>query len=153
MADDFINFQKKDAQQFEMGLAEIKKSIHNKINNNETIEKFYARFESENLEYIKSDMPILPTTKKQLRLEDLILLSLKDEGDRYFTTTEIAKLINKKSKSEKQKSKNNVSRYFNQYFHPYFEIKVESGVKKYRLNTTGISQANYLIESDLDFDK
>lgn len=151
MADNFINFQKKDAQQFEMGLAEIEKSIQNKIYNNETIEKFYARFESKNLEYIKSNIFVPSHSKKQLRLEDFILLSLKDENDRYFTTTEIANLINNKFKL--QKNKNNVSRYFNQYFHPYFEIKVESGVKKYRLNTTGTSQANYLLESDLGFDK
>lgn len=84
-----------------------------------------------------------------MRLEELILVTLCGEVQKSYTTTEISKLINSKFLELKPKSKNNVSRYFNQSFHPYYDIRIDGDVKKYSLNTTGLSTARYLTKQTI----
>lgn len=145
----FLDFELVDKQQYRMGLDEIKNKLSDNIIVNEnSFDKYYtdfvnkAKLKSENINnpysYIKKNL-------LESRLEDLIILSLLDSfGDnKYYTTAEITKLINKKFK-DKKKSKDNVSRYFNQYFHPYYKIIIESDKRKYTLSNTGYSQALYL---------
>ena len=63
--------------------------------------------------------------------------------DKYFTTTEIAGLVNNVFIGiSKRKNKNNISRYFNQTFYPYYEIKRDNNnVLRYKLSPTGYSEA------------
>ncbi|RMH39990.1 MAG: hypothetical protein D6694_10530 [Gammaproteobacteria bacterium] len=76
------------------------------------------------------------------RLEDAILLALEGEDNAGYTSAGIAKLI--KEKLGVSKSKNNVSRYFNQRYHSYYEVQVIDGVKRFRLSQTGRMQAMWL---------
>ncbi len=80
-----------------------------------------------------------------IKLEKAIMLALMTEysDDKYFTTTEIANLVNKLFVSvRKKKNKNNISRYFNQTFYPYYEIKRDdNNVLRYKLSPTGYSEA------------
>jgi dephospho-CoA kinase/inosine/xanthosine triphosphate pyrophosphatase family protein len=86
--------------------------------------------------------------RRRLKLEDAILVGLltqwtDDEKRPFFTTSEIAKIINELLSATSQKHKDNVSRYFNQNFYAYYEIEIE-GVKatrRYRLSNTGYGKA------------
>jgi len=95
-------------------------------------------------------------TSLHLNLEESVLVSLLIEsrkGDEYYTTTELASKINEYvidyrvgSSGEKiVTNKNNVSRFFNQKFYPYFDIQSSSGTNKFRLSTTGRSKAMSVI--------
>ena len=86
-----------------------------------------------------------------ISLEKTILITLaseykKDENN-YYTTTEISHLI-KKYFGNVKKNKNNISRYFNQTYYPYYEIRKEKNKVKYRLSPSGYSEAcNIKIET------
>ncbi len=127
-----------------MGLDNLKKILSDNIIANETSkEDYYNLFEKSfaiNINVSKSN-----ATYKPNKLEDLILLTLFRffTEDKYFTTSQIAKLISKYF-ADNPKNKNNVSRYFNQYFHPYYDIKLIDSKKKYKLSQTGFSHAIYL---------
>lgn len=79
-------------------------------------------------------------------LENLILLTLYEthQSGARFTTTEIAAQI--KKLWGVTKFKDNVSRYFNQEFHPYFKTahRQNSGAVEYGLSATGVSAAKLL---------
>ena len=84
------------------------------------------------------------------QLEGLILRTLLAElpTKKWLTTTEIAAALNRRF--DMAKSKNNVSRYFNQEFHPYYELRFRerdgkrNGALEYRLSATGISRAKQM---------
>lgn len=141
-------FVRRDAQQAAMGLADMKKRLEaNCIENNGSLEDYFTSFETR---YIQKPRQLLLEEKAHVsassgKLEESILLALAEKWKcrEYFTTTEIAQLINQ-SLEDKPKSKNNVSRYFNQTFHPYYEIKLLGGKKKYRLSNTGYGKARIL---------
>ena len=63
----------------------------------------------------------------------------KDES-RYYATTEISHLINRYFK-EYKKNKKNVSRYYNQSFYVYYEVKYENRKNRYKLSPIGYSEA------------
>jgi dephospho-CoA kinase/inosine/xanthosine triphosphate pyrophosphatase family protein len=141
----FEKFQVKDTQQYAIGVEVLEKCIEDKIQNNNSFKQYYNAFEVSFNSLIKN-YPLNPIKDiENMRLEDLILIVLSDNIANSYTTTEIAKLINEKYPSLKPKSKNNVSRYFNQSFHPYYDIHVENETNKYMINTTGMSQARYLL--------
>ncbi len=133
-------FDSTEKQQFAMGLGEIEKRFFTTLlKNNEKLDSYFSHFEEL---YLKNKQ-LSPS--KQLatsELEKLILLALFKEwaGKKSFTTTEIAYLINA-SIPEKPKSKNNISRYFNQRYYPYYDIKLIDGKRKYRLSNTGYGKA------------
>lgn len=146
-------FAKLDKQQEAMGLAEISKEKHvYQIDNEDTIPDFLSKSETclclEKLGttiYNNFDSKYLALFEK-IKLEDAILVTLlaqwisKEEHRKYFTTAGIAKLINSLFPESVKKHKDNVSRYFNQDYYPYFEI--EGGdKKKYRLSNTGYGKA------------
>lgn len=139
------DFLLRDSQQAEMGLTEFRvRYSDNIITNNATLEKYFDAFEqryNKNLVKVKIDHKLSKTLNVLGELEKQILFALATHRDckQYFTTTEIAGLINQ-NVDTKPKSKNNVSRYFNQTFHPYYEIKVIEGKRKYRISNTGYSQ-------------
>lgn len=134
-----------------MGVVSIPK-IHENIgtisNNSTQLEDYYNSLDA----LINCDNEALYNLKfdklaniVSIKLEKAILLALmtKYSDDKYFTTTEIASLINNVFTSIcKRKNKNNISRYFNQAFYPYYEIKRDgNNVIKYKLSPTGYSEA------------
>jgi len=149
----FEEFSKKDLQQQNMGLPMIKEKHSEEIlNNDKTLQEYYASFESLNtkqLEATKKDTArSVPKFVLSKKLQNAIISTLAKQNDleKFHTTTEIAHLINANSDySTVPKNKNNVSRYFNQYFHPYFDISInEGGHACYRLSQTGIAYSKFL---------
>lgn len=142
-------FLQRDTQQAAMGLTEFRLAYpDNIITNNASLESYFDRFEQR---YPNSfvKVEIDSKTSKILssgELERQILFALAKYKDNktFFTTTEVAGLINHNLTNAKPKSKNNVSRYFNQTFYPYYEIKVIDGKRKYRLSNTGYSSVRFL---------
>lgn len=146
-------FKKLDEQQHNMGLPSIKQADDTElVYNNGSFDEYYQSFEKlydnqllSTREYISKTPPNFFTKRE---LQNAIILTLIEQQDlqKYYTTTEIARIINSnKDYALAQKSKNNVSRYFNQNFHPYFEIlKNKDGHACYRLSQTGIAYANFL---------
>jgi len=139
-------FKKKDAQQYAMGVTVLEKEIKDKLYNNGTFEEYYEIFEMSFNDLVKSYPNEKIKSIYEMRLEDFILIALSDNVGKFYTTTEIAKLINKKFSYMKPKSKNNVSRYFNQFFHPYYDILIDKDINKYAINTTGLSQSRHLFK-------
>ena len=149
-AEDRKTFVRRDVQQAAMGLSELEKQFGGKrIENNGSRESYFNSFEMRYIQKpqqlgdkVESDRPALPE-----KLENAILLALAEKWQtrEYFTTTEIAQLINQHFKLEdKPKNKNNISRYFNQTFYPYYEIRLVDGKRKYRLSNTGYGKARIL---------
>lgn len=144
-------FIKTNELQSQMGLNEIENECQ-VIKNDSSYKSYYSIFDdilaqkntskqTINLENISNLRP--------MRLEDAILISLfeknlANEKITYHTTTEISHIINKLFYSDEKKSmkaKDNVSRYFNQKVHPYFEVKNEDDKLRYTLSPTGESNA------------
>ena len=146
------DFKEKDIQQNNMGLDKIMETYKDDtIENNSTIDDYYQRFETfyqMQLDAINKFDFIIPGVITSKKLQNAIIQTLAEQSDldKYHTTTEIANLINlNENYSNKPKNKNNVSRYFNQNYHPYFEIKInDSGHACYRLSQTGIAYSIFL---------
>ena len=145
-------FDREDERQRRMGINEIREMADLIIVNESSFDYYFDQFESRfraNAATVERPLSYYGKFYKSgLGLEEEIVLSLFDqlEADHYFTTTEIAKLINKKfHPNEQGKSKNNVSRYFNQFFYPYYEIRTEGTKLTYRLSQTGIAHAKWLM--------
>ena len=146
-------FAQLDKQQAKMGLDEISMEdyVHH-IVNEETISNFFSNSETclcleETEEPIfKNFDPIFLAHCQKIKLEDAILVSFlkqwdsSEENRKFFTTAEIAKQINSLFPESVKKHKDNVSRYFNQDYYPYFDIQ-GGDKKKYRLSNTGYGKA------------
>ena len=88
----------------------------------------------------------------ELSLEKCILLVLANEylqsENAYYTTTQISKMIKKLFTSlRKKKNKNNISRYFNMTFYPYYEISQREGRIVYKLSPLGYSEALLMLRN------
>jgi len=157
-AQDSLNdFKLKDEQQYSMGLSLIKEGTSNLISNNKTIPEYLETFEkryNNHLDSLESLSQIsIPSVFKTKHLQNAIILNLEKYGEpeSFYTTTEISHLINKNPDFEShQKHKDNISRYFNQNFHPYFEIKHHEGRSSFRLSQTGKAYARWLIRNKID---
>lgn len=133
-----------------MGVKDIKQYSDAKImvNDCENLDVFYDTIQRELLNgklTEKNSTNISNMTPGEMSLEDSILYALGVEyslgNNKYYTTTEITHLINKLLKNlSSPKNKNNVSRYFNQMYHPYYEIHSENSVNKFRLSPIGYSE-------------
>lgn len=108
---------------------------------------FYKGFRNKFLRGILQE-PIRITekelSKQTISLESAILITLtieyqKDET-KSFTTTEIAHLVNRYFRTSKR-NKNNVSRYFNQAYYVYYEVKYENRKNRYKISPIGYSEA------------
>lgn len=89
-------------------------------------------------------------SRQTISLENAILITLaieyqKDEK-KSFTTTEIAHLVNRYFRVSKR-NKNNVSRYFNQAYYVYYEVKYENRRNRYKISPIGYSEAILTIRS------
>lgn len=119
------------------------------------LSSFYSSFESRFLSLSKHERitiseKALSSNKVPLESAILIVLALeyrKDES-RSFTTTEISHLINALFRVSKR-SKNNVSRYFNQAYYVYYEVRYENGKNRYRISPIGYSEAIRIIKKSL----
>jgi len=137
-----------------MGLPDVAK-IKNSItyeNNKEGLIKFCDDFQEKIIginptRHEEIDFNSIISLQK-ISLEKAILIVLameyRENESLYYTTTEISHLINKAFKAVK-KNKNNISRYFNQTYYPYYEIKKEVNKNKYKLSPTGYSEAIFII--------
>ena len=138
-----------DAIQGDMGVGEIEdipciKTIDNNIDG---LMHFFKSFRKKFLN--ESHRDVIRFNKKELKtqkmsLEKAILITLaieyrKDES-KTFTTTEISHMINHYFKAL-ERSKNNVSRYFNQSYSVYYEVKYENRRNRYRISPIGYSEA------------
>ncbi|MBK5204093.1 MAG: AAA family ATPase [Polaromonas sp.] len=149
-------FEKRDAQEIRMGLSDIAALPNVVLQANEgSLPELYGAVRSQYrnaLRVYKSDMKRRAQRQKPRRdqLEGLILRTLLAElpTEKWLTTTEIAAALNRRFNVAK--SKNNVSRYFNQEFHPYYELRFRVrdgkriGALEYRLSGTGISRAKQM---------
>lgn len=153
----YDEFSIKDEQQWAMGLAELSKelsdsTIFNNQDMSDYFDVFYEKYKSVP-QFIPEQTACLDYSDIVARineagLESAILISLffNQGNGKYYTTTEISKLINNMfNDSGLKKNKNNVSRYFNQYYYPYYELKSIDGKNKFRLSQTGKSRAKYVL--------
>lgn len=148
---DFAAFQKKDTLQHALGLPAIRQMLDEPIVNEDTLDEFYEDVLRRYQEYFDTETTAqtlaVPKFEK-LTLEQAIVLALYNHQEEAYTTTQIAKIIDEEIMVHTYKDrKNNVSRYFNQYYHPYFDIDVnqDSGIKRYQINSTGISMAKRIL--------
>ena len=142
-------FKEIDTIQDGMGVGSIEKmkDVITIDNSTDGLSHYYRAFRKQFLHDAERD--VIKINKKAIKsinisLEKAILITLaiecqKDES-RYFTTTEISHLINRYFKDYK-KNKNNVSRYFNQSFYVYYEVRYENRKNKYKISPIGYSEA------------
>lgn len=149
----FEEFERENEKQYQMGLGKIvqeysQKQILNEGALGDYFKKFEEAFEN-NLLSLDSECSLSIDPKWKMKsLEDEIILSLfrVRASEKFFTTTKIAHLVNSVfANNESPKNKNNVSRYFNFKFYPYYEVSVKENKTMYRLSQTGIGRAYYLL--------
>jgi inosine/xanthosine triphosphate pyrophosphatase family protein/adenylate kinase family enzyme len=155
VVDTFELFQKKDLKQFKMGLTIIKDTYTSGVLNNEsTLNDFYESFEvkyqNELQGGLNNYLKKLPSVIGRKSLQNIIIQTLYDNTIKSYTTTEISHLI-KKSMYSLPKNKNNISRYFNQNFYPFYEIELNADGKiTYQLSQTGKSYGKWIRENFVD---
>lgn len=160
--DTFKEFKERDEIQNKMGLSLIDSdSTFTRIKNDGSLKDYFRSFEAVAL--LESELQSLAIKSNfdlaysgRLTLEESIIVALlidRKNGDVFRTTAEIAKLINEylldyrlRNGQPFETSRNNVSRYFNQRFYPYYVLEKRSEVNSYRLSITGISQAFHIIK-------
>jgi len=148
---DFSGFQEKDKLQHGLGLSDIRSKVKQDTMNEDTKENFYENFNK--IYAIQPSVPINLNNKKfekfdELSLEKAIIIALFLYEDEFLTTTDIAKVIDAEVLNHTYANrKNNVSRYFNFKYHPYYDIKIDKNknVKVYRINFTGKSMAKRIL--------
>lgn len=120
--------------------------ITNIDNNHDGLQYLYNNFDtvisSEKSQRFSFDKTtIFQSNKISLEKAILITLALLNQSNetKYYTTTEISKQINQTFKQFK-KNKNNVSRYFNQSYYLYYEVKKEGRKIKYKISPIGYSE-------------
>ena len=133
-----IELENKDRAQHEMGLENFDCQ---RLDNNSTVKDLFK-----GLDTFLERKGVTHFTGRDifkmgsLKIEVMSFLAEKyDKQGRgaYFSTTEISKNISN--------HKDNISRFFNQRYSAYFDIKIIDDVKKYRLSNTGYSKIQYVI--------
>ncbi|MCH8041212.1 MAG: AAA family ATPase [Nitrospinae bacterium] len=150
------DFRALDKQQVRMGLSEIAAgSDVTPVENEGSFNEFFEQFEGSGfqnpipLEDREIDLSRFKEISDNVKLEDSIFIALLskwkyNEDREFFTTTAISKLIRDIFPFLlKPKHKDNVSRYFNQDFYPFYDIEPngDENKKKYRLSNTGYGEA------------
>ncbi|MGD1046598.1 MAG: non-canonical purine NTP pyrophosphatase [Bacteroidota bacterium] len=145
------DFMHSDSQQQKMGLSILRKEFADSIiENNGTFELYYKSFENKHetqLAEVKKNYLQKNIESKNVasKLEDVIILTLSEyfNNNEWFTTTQIAALVSKKY-PRYPKNKNNVSRYFNFKYYPYYDVVLHEDKNKYRLSQTGYHRSEWL---------
>ncbi len=144
-----------DEQQSKMGLTDImQKHSNNAIINEGSLDEFYKSFENKFLpKQVETcleniDDSILKHVTNKIKFDEVIQITLLvwrecRSDNSYHTTAAIAKNCNEVFPKLLSRHKDNVSRYFNQNFYPFYEInpKSQDGKTRYRLSSTGYSKA------------
>lgn len=152
-----IEFDKSNTLQREIGVEKITELENiSTIKNVGTFSEYFKLFQNKYLSEseMNSSLDLFDTQNIIPKsLEDAILITLavdyKLGGEKYYTTTEIARKINDTFKSLiKEKHKDNVSRYFNQKIYPYYEVRIIKDKLKYKLSPTGYSKTIFLLKLD-----
>lgn len=152
-------FERINELQNRMGVCEIRKRNGMQVlrNNYKRLTSYYRMLDSHfgdnniNFESVESRISHFCTIS-ELSLEKCVLLTLayeyiKCEND-YYTTTQIAKNINRLFPYlKKKKNKNNISRYFNRTFYPYYELSQREGRTVYKLSPLGYSEALLMLKN------
>lgn len=147
-------FLGRDDQQRRMGLQRLlRHRLVKSIDNSGTIEDYLQSIEAAVGRAHEDEINVHAVIAKlgavhDVKLEDAILIALlgawkEDETRPFFSTTQIAQMINSTFTNASPKHKDNVSRYFNQDFYAYYEI-TDSGSshrRRYRLSNTGYGMA------------
>lgn len=153
-ARDNVNEEKflaRDAQELKMGLGKIRGDFcHAYIENNSSLKDLRTQFQRRYRNFLSMHKLRRRRIKFESNLEPLIILSLIEYAKKgiWLTTTEITSAVNRKF--GQRKFKDNISRYFNQTYHPYYDARLRStnagGGKtvEYALSTTGMSEAKLL---------
>lgn len=154
-ASSLTDFKQRDKIQRSIGLAKIKsdRRISTFSNEYNSVMLYIKTFEQQFCPPLLPPIEFSNTTSFQgaFSLEQSILLALFPQNDEiYFTTTEISHLINENiqrlvSGRTQSTSKNNVSRYFNMGFYPFYRLKTQGGKRRYKLSVTGRNRAKALI--------
>lgn len=146
-------FKEIDAVQEGMGIGEMEKmpgmiTISNNFDGVTSICKdFRNKFlHSQKRDFISINRKKLKYSKMSLERAVLITLALEFQKDssKSYTTTEISHLVNKYFKLVKR-NKNNISRYFNQSYYLYYEVKYENQKNRYRISPIGYSEAMFTL--------
>ena len=151
----YRKFANRDHQQERMGLSEVRGSSIAEVWRNQASLEDWRRFVEGNV-VVTNPNPIeveaaieKVAARSVVRLEDAILIGLLSEWDDdertrpYFTTTKIVRVINELFSNMEAKHKDNVSRYFNQSFHAYYEVtQTGRGDRRgFRLSNTGYGRS------------
>lgn len=151
----YNEFVSRDKLQFGMGLSKLENDPRVTIFLNEdNLYEFKRDFVKEFLMYCPRISKYKSVSELRIggSLEDSIICALfiNQQDSNFYTTTEINRFINKSIVRTKRGApivthKDNVSRYFNMGFYPYFRIKIEDEKRKYRLSATGLSKAREIL--------
>jgi len=148
-------FREIDAIQEDMGIGNVggMLGVTTIDNNIDGLKCFYKTFRKKFIkEYCRNVIKLNKKGLKALKtsLEEAILITLaieyQNDESKTFTTTEISHMINRYFKTF-ERSKNNVSRYFNQSYHVYYEVKYENRKNRYKLSPIGYSEAIMIIRN------
>lgn len=123
-------FEEINQKETNMGVENFEAEV---VLNNESLDSFYEAFgNATNIKKQVYQSPSLGLMQKDIMcfLNNEYLENNKEQS--YFSTTEISKKIG-------NHHKDNISRFFNQKYSPFFEICQKNGVNKYRLSNTGHS--------------
>ena len=105
--------------------------------------KFLRNQKKEHANIINKELRYVKISLERAILITLALEFRKDQSH-WYTTTEIAHLVNNYFKLIKR-NKNNVSRYFNQAFYVYYEVQCVNRKNRYRISPIGYSEAIYIL--------
>lgn len=148
----FDEFVQKDTRQGKMGLEFLKNYPNVSMwKNDSSLEAYFSYIDSAVATWQSSEIDVHRVIGRlkqvrEVRLEDAILAALlsvwsDSETRPYFTTSEIAKLINDEVfiNLGKKKHRENVHKYFNRDYYAYYEIgtKYNGRIRTYRLSNTG----------------
>lgn len=154
---DMKQMSARDKEQENMGLLGVKLLPGVKLLTNKGLKKnYYEKFN----EFFFPTRDLRKKNKKLASLkgfqplEESIILALGDRDIRHeYTTTEIAKLLNESKRRTFRTEKDNVSRFFNQKFSPFFSVRIVRRRALYKLSQTGRSLYMRLSEADAVFTK
>lgn len=147
----------KDKQQESMGLLHIKDEYQDSIiiNNSSQFEEYFncfeQKFEQQLIMTVEGKKVKVPKRLLSKKLQNAIIMALDsvDDKNAFYTTTEISHLTENMNVIDLRKNKNNISRFFNQNYHHFFEIHNENGKLSYRLSQTGESYAKWLSKQQM----
>jgi cytidylate kinase len=147
--DSLADMRRKDAVQRRMGLGNmLSKLPFHVLSNDASLEEYFQCFDEryeKRLRHLgaarlRERSPLLGALEQNI----LMFLANKDDSERYYSSAEIAHLIRQEGSAHIEVSKDNVSRYFNQRYSPFYEFAIAGHGRRFRLSQTGRAFAEFL---------